>query len=998
MAGVDDVDGRTRTGATDSDKEVEISSARRSGTDSDTEIDGPAGKRRMRERELREKFVKGATIGRYVVEEQVGEGGMGVVLAAYDPELHRRVALKLLQPDLSRAGSGTDGRARLLREAQAMAQLSHPNVIHVYDVGTVEDHVYIALEFIDGQNLGQWIRRDKPAWRDVLRVFIAAGRGLAAAHAAGLVHRDFKPDNVLMGKDGRVLVTDFGLARAESDRLDDTPTAPSSPRSSPWSRGSQPRLLEPLTAYGTVLGTPGYAAPEHLRGATGDARSDQFSFAASLYAGLWCKRPFPADSWASYKHMLDRGFPEPPDSNVPAWLRRALERGMAIDPAARFPSMDVFLEALSTDPAARRRTLLIAAGVTIALGLATGATVRAMRTTSDQRVQLCKGADNKVAGVWDAQRRDAIEKAFLATDRPFAQKTLAITTKKLDDYARAWSRMYTESCEATRLRGEQSEQVMTLRSTCLEQNVRELGELVTVLGAADGKVVERAIAATSALTPLADCADIKTLLAAVPPPADPATRKRVDELRGELAKAKALFDGGRFKDATDVALPVTEAAKQLEYRPLEAEALMRLGEAQVFMQAGQPAVDTLRAATRAAEASRYDAIRARALAWMVGVIGYDLEKPKEALALAEDARAALERLDNDPAIAWILESSLGRTYSGTSEYNAMLEHHAKSLELRRKVYGEDDPSTASGYNNVAAAYNSLGRFPEALATHRKAQAIREKVLGPEHPDSAMSMGNIGSQYFQVGNLEEALKHANAALANAKRTLPVKHLTNLVSLSNRASILAELGRYEESEASYEELLAILRKDMPKSIRTARTLAFRASYVLVRTGRAKQALADSIEAIAIAEAAVGKNHDDYAVALQAKGLALAALGKYDAALATLAESTAIVEKLLGHDDPMLNDMLLGVAEIHLARGKHADAVPVLERGIGICESRKIGGKFLAHFQLMLAKALIKTDPDRARKYATAARGWYASSPLKQDLAELDALLVSHTATPR
>jgi tetratricopeptide (TPR) repeat protein len=994
MAAVDDPEGPTRSAAPDSDTQADAATARRN-TDGDTEIDGVVGQRRHRERVTREQFTKGKKLGRYVVEEQIGEGGMGLVLAAYDPELHRRVALKLLRPALTRGGSGTDGRARLLREAQAMAQLSHPNVIHVYDVGTVGDHVFLALEFIDGENMGQWIRRDKPAWRDVLRVFIAAGRGLAAAHAAGLIHRDFKPDNVLMGKDGRVLVTDFGLARAETDRVDDSPTPMPSPAPSS-SRGSQPRLLEPLTAYGTVLGTPGYAAPEHLKGVTGDARSDQFSFAASLYAGLYCKRPFPADSWASYKQMLERGFPEPGDNKVPAWVRRALERGLSIDPAARFPAMDAFLAALGKDPAIRRKKWLIAGGVVVALGVAAGATVRAMQTGSNERAQLCKGADKKLAGVWGADQRAAIQKAFAATDRPFAQKAVALATKKLDDQARAWTAMYTENCEATRLRGEQSEQVMTVRTACLDQRLRELGELATVLGAADGKVVERAVAATSALTPLADCTDVKTLLAAVPPPSDPAKRKQVDDLRGQLARAKALHDGGKFKEAAAVATPIVEAAKQVDYRPLEAEALMRLGEAQVFMQAGEPAVETLRAATRAAEASRYDEIRARALAWMVGVIGYDLEKPNDALGLAEDARAAIERLGNPPAIAWMLESSLGRTYSGTAQYQKMYEHHLKSLELRLEVYGEDDPNTASGYNNVAAALNALGRFPEALATHRKAQAIREKLLGSEHPDNAMSVANIGNQHFQVGLMAEAVDYTERALANARQSLPLKHGTVLSAMSTRATALAELGRYQEAEAAFDELLAILRKEMPKNARTARTIAFRATYVLSRTGRAKQALAEAEEAAAIGLAAVGKDNDDYATTIEAKGHALHALGYDDKALAAFDEAIAIYEKVLGKDDPLLVDMLLATAEVYLGRNKAAQAVAALERAIAICERRKIGGKFLAKLQLALARAVSNTNPEKAKQLAAAARGWYATSPLRNDLAAIDALLASHTAT--
>jgi serine/threonine protein kinase len=229
---------------------------------------------------------RGDRLGRYVIIDLLGSGGMGVVYTAYDPDLDRRVALKLLRPDRGPSW-GETGRLRLLREAQAIARLSHPNVIAVYDAGSFGDQVFVAMEFIEGGTLRQWLE-ERPPWREVLDRFLLAGRGLAAAHAAGLVHRDFKPDNVLLSRDGRVRVMDFGLARpiGEPSRMEEW-RAPA---------GSGGNLASPLTQWGEALGTPGYMAPEQLRGEASDARSDQFSFCVSLYEALYGERPFLGDS------------------------------------------------------------------------------------------------------------------------------------------------------------------------------------------------------------------------------------------------------------------------------------------------------------------------------------------------------------------------------------------------------------------------------------------------------------------------------------------------------------------------------------------------------------------------------------------------------------------------------------------------------------------------------------------------------------------------------
>ena len=210
-------------------------------------------------------------------------------------------------------------RQRLVREAQAMARVSHRNVLTVYDAGTVGDEVFIAMELIDGATLGQWLRQERRSWRVALDCFIDAGRGLRAAHAAGLVHRDFKPDNVLVARAGGVYVTDFGLARAANDR-ELVPATPDATVGSPR-----------LTQTGAIVGTPAYMAPEHVRGGLVDARADQFSFCVALYEALWRERPFSGETSDERLRAVAAGPRAPRRSEAPAWLFQTLARGLRFE-------------------------------------------------------------------------------------------------------------------------------------------------------------------------------------------------------------------------------------------------------------------------------------------------------------------------------------------------------------------------------------------------------------------------------------------------------------------------------------------------------------------------------------------------------------------------------------------------------------------------------------------------------------------------------------------
>jgi len=282
----------------------------------------------------------GQLIGRFVVRARLGEGGMGIVLAGHDTDLNRSVAIKLVRSEVDHPAY----RARLLREAQAMARLEHPNVARVYEVGSDRGRLFVAMELIDGVTLSTWLRVQRRPWQAIVAMFHQVGAGLAAVHRVGLIHRDFKPDNVLVDRDGRARVVDFGLARLDRDQV---------------SSASSPELAASLTRTGMMMGTPGYMAPEQQYGGTVDARVDQYSYCVALREALLGMRHPRADV-------------EPDWAGTPRPIRAAIARGLSYEPAERYPAMDDLLVALGSS---NRRTALIvalagtvaAAGVVVAL-------------------------------------------------------------------------------------------------------------------------------------------------------------------------------------------------------------------------------------------------------------------------------------------------------------------------------------------------------------------------------------------------------------------------------------------------------------------------------------------------------------------------------------------------------------------------------------------------------------------------------------------------------
>jgi hypothetical protein len=423
---------------------------------------------------------RGSSVGRYVVLGRLGAGGMGVVYAAYDPELDRRVALKLVLPGIA----GSEGRTRMLREAQALAKLSHPNIVTVHDVGTHEALVWLAMEFVQGKTLGAWLRAAPRGWPEVLDTCVRAGRGVAAAHVAGLLHRDIKPDNIMVDQGGRVRVMDFGLARTGDEESAPVPPPPQDAAVTPKVEA----LAMRITQAGALVGTPAYMAPEQLVGDEIGPAADQFSLCATLWEGLYGVRPFSGDDLAGLTMSVMEGVPTvPKKGRVPSWLRKVLERGLAASPKHRWPSVEALLDALARGRSrARLRRGLAVAGV---IGLGAAGVWGWRELDRRDRIAGCDAAGAAIAESWNDNTRAQLRGALLATGVGYAEATADKLMPWLDAKASAWRAARSELCLDREVYGAWSAELAERGQWCLDERRMELEALVTELsrGGARGR-------------------------------------------------------------------------------------------------------------------------------------------------------------------------------------------------------------------------------------------------------------------------------------------------------------------------------------------------------------------------------------------------------------------------------------------------------------------------------------------------------------------------------
>ncbi|MCH9681203.1 MAG: serine/threonine-protein kinase [Deltaproteobacteria bacterium] len=952
----------------------------------------------------------------------LGRGGMGVVYLADHLRLDRPVALKL-----HAAALGSTGMGRLLREARTLARLVHDNVITVYDVGTLEGQVYIAMEYVDGGTIRDWVKRSPRTPAQIIDVFLQAGRGLAAAHAAGLVHRDFKPDNVLIGADGRVRVADFGLARLADDSEHSASDSVAERVSEP-SIGMVSLTQQRLTTTGALVGTPAYMAPEQHDGAPADARSDQFAFCVSLYETLFGERPFQGETWAQLVASIAQsdGIEIPTDRKVPTRVRRGLTRGLAHDPGQRYPSMLALLRAIDRrGPSARRGWW--AAGL-MAIAASGSVWFAAVGTTTTD----CASGGDEIAKVWGDSQGEALERSLTSSSAPVGAAVGPRVRARLDEYAEGWATAYREACEATWLAKTQTAPDLDRRMACLDGRRKELAALVRVLNEEGEGVVFEADAAVLSLSPLEPCADVDALRRVEPiAKADLAAAGEVERL---TARAKSLNQAGRYARAHDRAQQALTDAQALGYAVLESPAQYWLGHSILRDAKDEAAAEAFElSATRAMEAGD-DRLALRAAVELIYVHGYRLERVDQAERWLRQADSLLARVGAaqvDVLARRHLYEGLFRRRQGRhadalvaiDRALTLLDTEPDSVGLRRARH--------SALGAKAVTLSQQGKHALAVATHAEALALAEALFGPDHPLVAVELNNAGAARLQIGELEAAELMLLRGLQIREANFGPGHRSVIETTINLGHVLRESQRYDEAATLLEQVQPYVH-DVPARV----GVTVRASLAGVELLRGDYARAEALfqaalalgleewdpdqpnilnvrsnlialynrqeswsdaeaaakEALAIIEAS---EHEGLGAAAAYIGLELgtALTGQQRCAEARPAFTAALdpMRRAMGRTHPHNQALLHGLANCWFEEGHPEQAEEVLRQALPLLS--QVTGEERASSHFLLARILwARGSRDEARRLAEQAEAEYAEIASDSN-AEVVAWLAQH-----
>jgi tetratricopeptide (TPR) repeat protein/tRNA A-37 threonylcarbamoyl transferase component Bud32 len=897
-------------------------------------------------------------LGRYLVLDTLGSGGMGTVFEAHDPVLDRRVAVKILHENIDEQHT-----SRLIREAQALAKVSHPNVVQVYEVGRIEGRFFVAMELVKGQTLADWMRREpRPSWRRCVEVFHQAGQGLAAAHARGLVHRDFKPGNAILGEDDRVRVLDFGLAR----QVDTQHACTSGVLTSLGIE--QPGMEAPLTRTGVVLGTPAYMALEQMEGSEADAQSDQFSFCVALYEALYGVRPFAGGTMAIVAFNIGRGriTPPPKGSRVPTWLDRLLRRGLAATPDRRFPSMKALLDALAHE--ARRSRLRLVWLTVLGLVVLSGGLSFALMPNRAP----CQGGEAHLWEVWNDERSAAITAAFEATDVTYADDVLVRTRQRIDDYAETWVGVYTQVCEATAVHGRQSPEELDRRVSCLDARMQELEALLQVLGEADDRVVERAAQAASALRGPGTCAS-ETLDDPETDDADPERKRIRQDLRTRMLRAEALEHVGRYDDAATLAREIAAEAELHGQTDLHDEALVQLGMAKDLAGDYPTAAEHLRQAYFGANAQGRHLVSAKAAVALVTTEGIHMARGEEGLSWARHAEVALQRGDPKSPQWGRYHSALGALQMRRSELVEARKHVEQAVALERDALGDDHERVAFLLTYLGLVLEQTGRSEDAVASFEQAIEIHRRALGPHHPDLAGLHNNYAVILFGRRDWPGAQVQLGQAVA-IQRVALGDHPNTALSLDNLGGVLVLQGKVKEGRALIEQALAMREKTLgAEHPAVAQSLTnFAGTLAAEEDWDGAQRLYE--RALAIMEKADGPDNQQVVLVLTNLGQLDLREGAAQSGHDRCQQAAAIVEKEGGPTARDLPDplMCLGWAQLELEQPQAA--LESLERALAIRGEGQ--ADYGAMLRLLLSRALVKTggDAERAAELRSEARTRY------------------------
>ena len=768
----------------------------------------------------------GDRFGRYTIVELLGAGGMGSVWIADDPELRRRVAIKVLRGDHHDAKR----QRSLVREAQAAARLRHPNVVPVYDVGSIDGRVFMVMELVDGVPLDAWRRETSRARDEIIDLFAAVGRGLAAAHAAGLAHRDIKPANILVGRDARPRITDFGLAALAPD-TEPTP-------------GEGPSTLDRLTRTGAIVGTPRFMSPEQWRGERADARSDQFSFCVAFWEALHDQPPFRGDTFEALSSSVCAGEIRKPSERVPPRLHRVLMRGLATLPRARYPSMDALLDELARARRPRRGWTLAASTV----GIVAAVAIAVLPARAD--VPHCASASEAIGDAWsDARLTELRARAGASIDDPM----WARAEEGFSQWVDAWSTTWDDACDAVRSRRETPSAFAVTRS-CIEYRRLRLGETIDDLLVADAIAPHVAVEAWAMLPSPQRCLDTPTLAVAFPE-LDPARNPLYDEIQVALAAAGHLDDQGRLDDALARAEPAYTRAVELEHAQLTAASALHVGYLCARLGRSECARERLGEAYFIGRSTGADDLALDAAVQLV-YLESNLGLVDAAETWIEHARALVEVADM-PIASFKLESAIGTLRFGQGRYEDAAATFEIAAQQAAAVLGEDHPHTTGAHENRATTLRSLGRLDEASEIYARTVASHRATFGLDHPTTLVSLDNLGGLLDERGDVEGSVAVLREGLAAAERVFGPDHVRVAGFLANLGIALAKLHQHDEAGRSLERALAIFEAHPPSARERVEVLGSLGNLAQQR-GRRKDAEVWLERALVLARDHLGADH--------------------------------------------------------------------------------------------------------------------------------------------
>lgn len=859
-------------------------------------------------------------LGRYIVGERLGHGALGVVYAAHDPELARDVAIKLVRPGPIEGEATEAAQARLLREARALAKVSHPNVVHVYDVGTFGAQVWVAMELVAGGSLRTWLAQQQRSRDEIVAVLAASGRGLAAAHAAGLIHRDVKPDNIVIDANARAYVVDFGLARAEA--------AP--PMAGGVDGESLDEVTSPTMTHSAALaGTPAYMAPELFRAGAVSEYSDQFAFCVTAYEALNGQRPFDGRTIAELAARVSAGLREPPPSGraLPRRLRRAIDRGLALDPRDRHASMNALLARL--DPPRWKGLALTAGLAAVVAGPIVGtATFLGMS-------QRCADAGAGIQSQWNSEQASRLRQRIVDAGPAYAIEVADAVVRGLDGRTQAWQHSATEACEA-HARGEHSTPRFDAELACLDVARRRISTVVETLSRAEADDVEGAVALVERLPAPTRCLEGRTIDPWLESPGDATVVAEVTALRGDLAELEVVGSGGEFAATAARGEAVLARAVELGVRPLQAAAALQAGD--LWQRAGEAerarAYLTQALWTAQSTIDLEQVVRAAIeLVYLEGVVRHDLA---QATVWHDLGQSTLLAMGGDPELSGGLANAWASSAYARSDFEAAAAGYLAAIDDLTAAFGEDSGKLVAPLNNLAVMYIQLARFDEADERLVAALRIVVDTLGPGHPDNAGITQSRAELAWRRGDLAGAEQLYRQALEIHRASLGDEHRATVGNELNLAAVLASSGRGAESIALLAGVIERARErfgpDDPLVVVGLETMANARAELHDFAG----ALAGHREVLAARERSLDPGHVDVGTALDNVIADLFDLGRQAEAAPLLERQIAIFERSLPADHPKLVDPLRRRGLLRDDAGDHEGAIADLQRALTIARA--------------------------------------------------------------